>query len=174
MEVWKGNDILTNQCGRYITLASPGTASRQSRLSPATVSERSIDCAIEHRNQVLIVSPASLQITCEDMKVAYMAVTAGYPLHPVINRRSSWDLARLAESPIESEGWQILSINMTDMVVEGKLSSSDKAKISKRIKILPPLFLRDATSRSGSIPRCSSRRRSISTSLSTSFCAPRA
>ena len=120
------------------------------------------------------MSPASLQITCEDMKVAYMAVTAGYPLHPVINRRSSWDLARLAESPIESEGWQILSINMTDMVVEGKLSSSDKAKISKRIKILPPLFLRDATSRSGSIPRCSSRRRSISTSLSTSFCAPRA
>jgi len=76
-------------------------------------------------------------------RVVYTAVTAGYPLHPVINRGSSWDFVCYAESPIESEGWQILPIDMTEMVVEGKVSPNDKAKISKRIKILPHLFLRD-------------------------------
>jgi hypothetical protein len=76
-------------------------------------------------------------------KVVYTAVTDGYPLHPVINRRDAWDFVCFAESAVHSEGWQISLINKNDMVVENKLMPNDKAKTTKRIKLLPHVFLQD-------------------------------
>jgi hypothetical protein len=76
-------------------------------------------------------------------KVVYTAVTDGYPLHPVINRRNAWDFVCFAESAVHSEGWQISLINKDDMVVENKLMPGDKAKTTKRIKLLPHVLLHD-------------------------------
>jgi len=76
-------------------------------------------------------------------KVVYTAVTDGYPLHPVINRRNAWDFVCFAESAVHGEGWQTFLINKNDIVVESKLIPNDKAKTTKRIKLLPHLFLHD-------------------------------
>jgi hypothetical protein len=76
-------------------------------------------------------------------KVVYTAVTDGYPLHPVVNRQDAWDFICFAESPVQSDGWETSLINKCDMVVENKLIPNDKAKTTKRIKVLPHLFLHE-------------------------------
>jgi hypothetical protein len=76
-------------------------------------------------------------------KVVYTAVTDGYDLYPVINRNDGWDFVCFAESPLRSEGWDIELIDRKDMLVDNELMPDDKAKTTKRIKILPHVFLRD-------------------------------
>lgn len=76
-------------------------------------------------------------------KVVYTAVTDGYELHPVINRRDGWDFVCYAESPREVEGWQVVPIESADIVVENGVTPQDKSKTTKRIKLLPHEFVRD-------------------------------
>lgn len=76
-------------------------------------------------------------------KVVYTAVTDGYELHPVINRRDDWDFICFAESGLRCQGWEVELIDRKDILVDNQLMLSDKAKATKRIKILPHLFVRD-------------------------------
>jgi len=77
-------------------------------------------------------------------KVVYTAVTDGYSVHPVlIKRRDAWDFICYAESTVRSEGWRTLPIDKSDLIVDAKFETVDKAKTTRRIKILPHLFVRD-------------------------------
>ncbi|MEP6944018.1 MAG: glycosyltransferase domain-containing protein [Betaproteobacteria bacterium] len=75
-------------------------------------------------------------------RVVYTAVTDGYDLHPVINRRDGWDFVCFAESAVRGEGWREIRIGAGDRVVDESISE-DRSKTTKRIKILPHVFLPD-------------------------------
>jgi hypothetical protein len=75
--------------------------------------------------------------------VVYTAITDGYKLHPVINPGRGWDFICFSEASIRCRGWDVRRIERRDIVVENGVKTNDKAKTTKRIKILPHLFVRD-------------------------------
>lgn len=73
-------------------------------------------------------------------KAVYTCITSGYSALPV-QPQPGWDYVCFSEDDVEIPGWQMRAIAADAFVIEHELCLDDKAKTSKRVKLLPHRFL---------------------------------